>query len=267
MTMSTHTRTPEKQTRLVRFFTAAIFTAASILASSVWVGQAVAATDIPRAADGKPDFSGIWQTLSTAEWDLEPHAARKDAPAGLGVVEGNVIPYQAWALAKKKENFEKRATLDPQTKCYMPGVPRVTYTPFPFQIFQSDKELTLLYEYAHSVRTIYTNGSSHPAGHIDWWLGDSRAKWEGDTLVVDVIDFNDETWFDRSGNFHSDELHVVERYKLIDADHIQYDARIEDPKVFTKPWNISLLLYRHKEKNFQLLENECYTFDYEKFYP
>ena len=167
----------------------------------------------------------------------------------------------------KLGRWQKRATLDPQTKCYMPGVPRVTYTPFPFQIFQSDKELTLLYEYAHSVRTIYTNGSNHPAGHIDWWLGDSRAKWEGDTLVVDVIDFNDETWFDRSGNFHSDELHVVERYKLIDADHIQYDARIEDPKVFTKPWNISLLLYRHKEKNFQLLENECYTFDYEKFYP
>jgi hypothetical protein len=229
------------------------------------VSQSVSA--IPRTADGKPDLSGIWQTLSTAEWDLEPHNARKDAPAGLGVVEGNTIPYQAWALAKKKENFKNRAKEDPETKCYQPGVPRVTYTPFPFQIFQSEKELTLRYEYAHTVRTLYTNGNQHPSGHIDWFQGDSRGHWEGDTLVVDVIHFNDLTWLDRSGNFHSDELHVVERYTPTDPDHIQYQATIEDPKVFTKPWNINLVLYRHKEKGFQLLENECYTFGYEQFYP
>jgi hypothetical protein len=170
-------------------------------------------------------------------------------------------------LAKRQENFEHRATEDPQTKCYQPGVPRVTYTPFPFQILQSDNELTLRYEYAHTVRTIYTNNTQHPPGHIDWYQGDSRGHWEGDTLVVDINDFNDLTWLDRAGNFHSDELHVIERYTLLDADHIQYQATIEDPKVFTRPWNIELVLYRHKEKGFQLLEYECYTFDYEKFYP
>ncbi len=229
--------------------------------------QATATPGIPRTADGKPDLNGFWQTLSTAEWDLEAHNARKDAPAGLGVVTDGPIPYQDWALAKKKENFEKRATEDPQTKCYQPGVPRVTYTPFPFQILQSENELTLRYEYAHTLRTIYTNGTQHPPGHIDWYQGDSRGHWEGDTLVVDINDFNDLTWFDRAGNFHSDELHVIERYTLQDTDHIQYQATIEDPKVFTKPWNIEVTLYKHKEKGFQLLEYECYTFDYEQFYP
>lgn len=226
-----------------------------------------ARSGLPRGADGKPDLTGIWEALSTAEWGIEPHAARKDAPASLGVVEGNVIPYQPWALARRDKNFAKRATLDPQTKCFMPGVPRITYTPLPFQIFQSGKELTFLYQYAHSVRTIHANGAPHPPGHIDWWLGDSRGHWEGETLVVDVTDFNDQTWLDRAGNFHSDALHVIERYALVDADHIEYRATIEDPKVFTRPWNISLILYRHKEKNFQLLEHECYTFDYERFYP
>lgn len=222
---------------------------------------------IPRGANGKPDFSGSWQTLSTADWDIEPHNSRKDAPAGLGVVVGGNIPYQAWAAEKRKVNFEKREDLDPRNKCYLPGIPRANYSPYPFQIFQSDTDLTLLYEYAHTARTIYTNGSKHPSGHIDWWLGDSRGQWDGDTLVVDVIDFNDETWFDHSGNFHSDALHVVEKYSFIDPDHIRYEATIEDPKVFTRPWTIELVLYRHVEKNFQLLEYECYTFDYEHFYP
>jgi hypothetical protein len=222
---------------------------------------------IPRTADGKPDLSGFWQAFNTAEYDLQAHAARKDAPAGLGVVDGGAIPYQPWALAKKKENFEKREQLDPVGKCYMPGVPRITYAGYPFQILQNSKRLTVLYEFAHSVRNLYVDETKHPEGHIDWFLGDSRARWDGDTLVVDVIHFNDETWFDRAGDFHSDELHVVERYKLIGPDHIQYTATMEDPKVFTRPWNISMILYRHKEKNFQLLENECYAFDFEKYYP
>jgi hypothetical protein len=149
----------------------------------------------------------------------------------------------------------------------MPGVPRINYTPLPFQIFQSDKQLKVLYEYAHSVRDIYTNGTKHPEGHIDWFLGDSRGHWEGDTLVVDVVDFNDETWLDHAGDFHSDELHVVERYTPIDSDHIQYDATIEDPKVFTRPWTVKVILYRRIEPNVQLLDYECYIFDYEKFYP
>ena len=222
---------------------------------------------LPRTSDGKPNLSGIWQVMTTADWDIQDHQARPDAPAGLGVVEGGEIPYQPWALAKKKDNFEKRASADPLTKCYLPGVPRITYTPLPFQILQAEKQVSIFYQYAHAVRFIFANGSKHPEGHIDWWLGDSRGEWQGDTLAVDVIHFNDQTWFDRAGNFHSEELHVVERYTLSDADHIRYEATIEDPKVFTRPWKMSLLLYRHKEPNIQLLEHECYGFDYEKYYP
>lgn len=230
-------------------------------------GMACGQSAIPRTAEGRPDLSGIWQVMNTAEWDIQDHQARPDAPAGLGVVEGDQIPYQPWAAAKKKENFEKRATEDPLAKCYLPGVPRITYTPLPFQIFQTPKQVTIFYQYAHAVRHIFANGSKHPDGHIDWWLGDSRAQWQGDTLVVDVTDFNDLTWFDRAGNFHSDELHVVERYTLADADHINYEVSIEDAKVFTRPWKMSIILYRHKEKNFQLLEHECYGFEYEPYYP
>lgn len=237
------------------------FVLAVVTGSAAW-GQA-----IPRTPDGHPDLSGIWQVMNTAEWDIQDHQARPDAPAGQGVVEGDTLPYQPWAAAKKKENFERRAALDPQTKCYLPGVPRITYTPLPFQIFQSAKKISLFYQYAHAVRFIFTNGSKHPPGHIDWWLGDSRGEWQGDTLVVDVTDFNDQTWFDRAGNFHSEDLHVVERYTLADADHIQYEASVEDAKVFTRPWKMSMILYRHKEKNFQLLEHECYGFDYEQYYP
>ena len=234
-----------------------------------WVacGMACGQSAVPRTPEGRPDLSGIWQVMNTAEWDIQDHQARPDAPAGLGVVEGDQIPYQAWAAAKKKENFEKRATEDPLAKCYLPGVPRLTYTPLPFQIFQTPKEVTIFYQYAHAVRHIFANGSKHPDGHIDWWLGDSRAQWQGDTLIVDVTDFNDLTWFDRAGNFHSDELHVVERYTPADADHINYEVSVEDPKVFTRPWKMSMILYRHKEKNFQLLEHECYGFEYEPYYP
>jgi hypothetical protein len=229
--------------------------------------SSASAADIRRTADGRPDLSGVWQTLSPADRDLLPHAARKDAPANLGVVEGGEIPYQPWAAAKKADNFAKRETADPSGKCFMPGVPRVNYAPYPFQIFQSARGVTVLYEYAHSVRQIYTNGSRHPDGHIDWWLGDSRGHWEGDSLVVDVVDFNDETWLSHAGDFHSDQLHVVERYTPIDADHIRYEATLEDPKVFTRPWKIGLVLYRRIEPGVQLLENDCYAFDYERFYP
>jgi len=224
-------------------------------------------TPVPRAPDGKPDLSGFWQAFNTAAWDIQDHAAKKGIPGGQGIVEGNDIPYQPWAVAKKKENFENRATADPETKCYLPGVPRLTYEPFPFQIVQTPTEITVLYEYIHAIRSIYTNGTKHPPAHIDWWLGDSRGHWEGDTLVVDLIHFNDQTWFDRVGNFHSDALHLVERYSFLDPDHLNYEVTVEDPKVFTKPWKLSLVLYRHKEKNFQLLEYECYGFNYETIYP
>jgi hypothetical protein len=215
----------------------------------------------------QPDLSGVWQVLTPANFDIQDHSAQPGVPAGQGIVEGNTIPYKPEALAKKKENYRNRATADPETKCYLPGVPRITYQGLPFQIFQNSEGLTILYEYAHANRDIYTNGTPHPKGPIEWWLGDSRGHWEGNTLVVDVVHFNDETWFDQAGNYHSEQLHVVEKYSLADPDHINYQATIEDPKVFTKPWNIDLVLYRRKEKNVQLLEYECYGFDLEKYYP
>jgi len=217
-------------------------------------------TAIARTPDGKPDLSGIWQVLNTAAWDIQDHSASLGVPAGQGVVEGNDIPYQAAALQKKKENFANRRTADPETKCYQPGVPRITYMPYPFQIVQTPTFIAVLYEYNHVTRHIYIDGSPHPKGPIDnWYMGDSRARWEGDTLVVDVIHFTDQTWLDRAGNFHSEELHVVERYTPTDRDHIQYEATIEDPKVFTRPWKMSMPLYRRKEANVQLLDYECYT--------
>ena len=190
-------------------------------------------------------------------------------PGGQGIVEGNEIPYQAWALAKKKANFENRATLDSEAKCYQLGVPRITYAGHPFQIFQSSAsdKVVITYEYAHTIRFIYTKNTNHPRGPIEWWMGDSRGTWDKDTFVVDNLYFNDSTWFDEAGNFHSEALHVVERYTLTDPDHITYEATIEDPKVFTKPWKISLILYRHKEKNFQLLDYECYAFGDDQNYP
>jgi len=216
---------------------------------------------IPRAANGKPDFSGVWEVLNTAAWDILPHNADKGIPGGLGVVEGGMIPYQGSALAKKKENFEHRETDDTAAKCYMPGVPRITYMPYPFRIFQTPKYVTVLYEYIHIIRTIYTNDSAHPDG-LTFWNGDSRGHWDGDALVVDVTNFNDETWFDSVGDFHSEALHVIERYSYIDKDHLNYEVTIEDPKVFTRPWKMSMPLYRRIEKDVRPLEYDCNAFDH-----
>lgn len=214
--------------------------------------------------DGQPDLQGIWQVLNTAAWNIQDHHAQMGIPAGKGVVEGNEIPYQPWALAKKQQNFANRRTADPETKCYLPGVPRVTYMPYPFQIIQSRDQVTIVYEYIHTVRYIYLNGNPHPRGPIEWWMGDSRGRWEGNTLVADVVHFNDQTWFDRAGNFHSDALHVVERYRRTGRDLMRYEATIEDPKVFTRPWKMSMPLYRRQEGNMELLEYECYAYAMEE---
>ena len=222
------------------------------------------ATDVPRTQDGKPDLTGIWQVMNSAAWDIQDHQARKGVPAGMGVVEGNEIPYQPAALAKKRENFQNRETADPEAKCYLPGVPRLMYMPFPFQIFQTPSEILMVYEYKGSVRTIYMD--PHREAPTDSWMGWSNGHWEGDTLVVDVTSFNDHTWFDRAGNYHSDELHVVERYTPISPYHIKYEATIEDPKVFTRPWKISFPLYRRVEENVQLVEFNCVPFVEELMY-
>ncbi|WP_331346114.1 hypothetical protein [Cellvibrio sp. UBA7661] len=230
------------------------------------VQSASAAEKIPRL-NGKPDFSGIWQTTSAADYDLEPHSARIDAPPGPGVVDGGEIPYKPEALAKRKQNFENRFKADPRLKGWTLGVPRGIYYPEPLQIFQRERDITIIHQFGHSIRTIHTNGTDHPRDPNDWWLGDSRAKWEGNTLVVDVKHFNEETWLDRSGNYHSDALHVVERWTLIDANTIEYKARISDEKVFTRPWDITVFLHRHREPNFQLVEDYRFTLDYDQYYP
>ena len=219
----------------------------------------------PRTADGHPDFTGIWQVMSSAAWDLEPHIAQPGVPAGLGVVEGDAIPYTPAALAQKKKNNENRDTLDPDKKCYLPGVPRIMYEPFPFQIVQTPSVVTFLFEYVHAVRYLFMN-TAHPPGSIDWWMGDSRGRWEGDTLVVDVKDFNADTWLDQAGNFHSGDMHLIERFTPTDRDHIAYEVTVEDPKVFTRPWKMRMTLYRHNEPNLRLLEYECYSFDGPEIY-
>ena len=216
---------------------------------------------LPRTVGGKVDLSGVWETLNTAAWDLLPHNADKGVPGGLGVVEGNEIPYKSDALAKKKDNFEHRDTEDTDAKCFLPGVPRVTYMPYPFRIVQTPQYVAILYEYIHITRIIYLNGTPHPDG-IDFWMGDSRGHWEGDTLVADVADFNDQTWFDRVGDFHSDALHVVERYSFIDKDHLNYDVTIEDPKVFTRAWKMKMPIYRRIENGVRPLEWDCYAFEH-----
>jgi hypothetical protein len=244
--------------------------ASAVLIQVVAASAAMASTPkVPRLTNGKPDFSGIWQTLSAADFDLEPHGTRKDAPPGAGVVAQSEIPYLPAALEQRKKNFDARLTADPRLKCWTLGTPRGIYYPEPFQSLQRPQDLTIVFEFGDSVRTINTNGTLHPTEENanEFWMGDSRAHWEGDTLVVDVTDFNDETWLDRAGNFHSDALHVVERWTYLDADTIAYKARLEDPKVFSQPWDIEVLLYRHREKNFQLIENYCYTLEFDKYYP
>ncbi|HEY3160853.1 MAG TPA: hypothetical protein VGJ78_17925, partial [Vicinamibacterales bacterium] len=211
----------------------------------------------PRTREGQPDLQGIWQVLNTAAWDLQDHSASLGVPAGRGVVEGNEIPYRPDALAKKQENFKNRQQLDPEHQCILPGVPRITYLPYPFRIVQQADKVTILHEYSRIIRYIYMNGNPHPEGPIDWFMGDSRGRWEGNSLVVDVIHFNDATWFDRAGNYHSDALHLVERFTPTGADHLMYEVTIEDPKVFTRPWKISMPLYRRQEKDIELLEYEC----------
>jgi hypothetical protein len=240
--------------------------AAFILALGI-VQIAASAQAIRRTSDGKPDMNGVWQALNAAAWDIQDHSGQLGVPPGQGIVEGNEIPYQPWAAAKKKENFANRATADQtEANCFMPGVPRATYMPYPFQIVQTPKRLAITYEFAHALRDIPVDGSPHPDGLPDAWMGDSRGRWDGDTLVVDVTNFNDQTWFDRAGNFHSDALHVVERYTLNDSDHIRYEATIEDPKVFTKSWKISMPLYRLVDKNAKLLEYECVFYLQEERY-
>jgi hypothetical protein len=234
-----------------------------------------AAAGVPRMADGKPDLNGIWQAVGTAHWNLLDHTARPGPvlelgatfaiPAGQSVVEGNAIPYQEWAAAKQKENYENWLARDPEVKCYLPGLPRATYMPYPFQILQSaGDDILMAYEYASASRVIAMGPTEEPP--VDTWMGQSAGRWEGDTLVVDSTGFNDQTWFDRAGNFHSEALRLVERFTPVHADLIDYRATIEDAKVFTRPWTIQVPLYRRRDAGAQILEFKCVEFVEELMY-
>src|SRR5215467_1804514 len=246
-----------------------------------------------RTADGKPNFSGVWQANNEAYWDLEAHEARAGAvtqagvypqyefasvaaapvlalgaaggvPGSLGVVEGGTIPYKPEAAAIKKENRANWIDRDPELKCYLPGIPRAMYMPYPFQIIQSTNKIQMAFTFAGAARTIHLDKVEPPPD--DTYMGHSVGHWEGDTLIVDVTGFNGKNWFDRAGNFHGTSLHVTERFTPINQDAIRYEATIEDPEVFTRPWKIALPLYRRLESNIQLLEYPCIEFAEEFLY-
>ena len=245
-------------------------------------------TDIPRTASGKPNLNGIWQALGNAHWDIEPHVARAAlamqpgpvvpvpaqevlafgavgaVPSGSGVVVGGEIPYLPEALATKKDNQENWLSRDPEIKCYLPGVPRANYMQFPFQIFQSESKFFIAYEYAGAVRDIYLEEQGPP--ETDSWMGQSAGRWEGDTFVVEVSGFNDQTWFDRAGNHHSAALKVTERYDMTSPDHLMYEATIDDPNTFSRPWTIRMPLYRNIHPDARLGQFKCVEFVEELIY-
>ena len=213
------------------------------------------AAAIPRTADGKPNLQGFWKAQGRAAYDLRDHYARLNMPAGLGVVEGGDIPYLPAAAAARATNYRNRAMADPLSKCYMPGVPRVMYLDYPFQIFQTPKHLAITFEFNQDYRLIYTDGSRHPDG-IDFWMGDSRGHWEGDTLVVDVANNNGKTWFDMAGDFGSDGLHLTERYTMVGPNTIDYEVTFEDSKTYSRPWKIRMPLERQTGMT-RLMEYQC----------
>jgi hypothetical protein len=232
----------------------------------------------PRTADGKPNLAGIWQALNEGNWNIEPHAASDGpreygalyaVPAGVGIVEGGALPYKPEALKKRQENVENRFKreardgvraigADPEAACFMPGVPRANYMPYPFQIIQSTDKILIAYPFASASRLIYLKDIGESP--LDSYMGWSEGHWEGETLVVDVTGLNEKTWFDRAGNWHSNQMHVVERFTAASPDIIDYEATIEDPEVFTRPWKMSFPLYRRKDKGIQFLEFKCVPF-------
>jgi hypothetical protein len=259
---------------LVHTTIAAGIAVALLLAATAPLASQTASYRAPRAADGHADLSGIYEALNTANWDLEDHSAQPATmwetgsigaePAGESVVEGGAIPYKPEAVEKKKANFANRRTNDPEAKCYMPGIPRANYMPYPFQIVQSPRGIMFIYEFASANRLV-NMGKPEEAGS-DTWMGTNNGHWEGDTLVVDVTGLNGLAWFDRAGDFGGKQLHVVERFTRTDPYHLNYEATIEDPTVYTRPWKISMPLYRKVEKNAQLLEFKCVEFSEELLY-
>jgi len=227
----------------------------------------------PRTSDGRPDLNGIWQALDGPNWNLEPHAADfgtapqlgaiNAVPPGIGFVDGP-IPYRPDMLKQRDENYKNRMAADPEAKCYLPGVPRAMYMPQPFQIIQSPDHIMMVFQFAGAVRTVYMKDPKEAPAPS--WMGWANGHWEGEMLVIETTALDDRSWFDRAGNFHSDELKVVERIQARGPDSLTYEATIEDPKVFTRTWKITVPLYRHVEKNAQLLEFKCVEFAEEMLY-
>ena len=236
---------------------------------------ALAQDKIARLPNGKPDLNGIWQTMGSAHWNLEPHMAEPSPvvamgalgaiPGGLGVVEGGRIPYKPEALKKRDENKAKWLELDPLVQCKLPGVPRATYLPHPFQIVQEPNTMLFTYEFAGADRLVYFNRQGTEAP-VDSWMGYNLARWEGDTLVIETSSQMEDTWLDSAGNFHGPTMKVTERYTPQGANVLMYEATITDPDTFTRPWKISMPIYRRLDKNMQLLDFKCIEFVEELLY-
>jgi hypothetical protein len=229
----------------------------------------------PARIEGHPNLNGIWQAAGTAHWNIEAHPAESIGqfwqlgslaaiPAGQSIVDGGAIPYLPQAVAQRAENHAGWPKTDPEASCYLPGIPRATYMPFPFQIVQGQRDILFVYEFASANRIVYM--SDHQEPPVDSWMGWSNGRWDGDTLVIEVTGNNDRTWFDRAGNYHSAAMKVTERYSLIDTNHLQYIATIEDPETFSQPWTLRVPLYRRVEPNVQLLEFKCVEFSEELLY-
>jgi len=274
----------------------ALVAAALGAGAAMWAargGEQAARPPGPRTADGRPDFGGVWQALNEAHFDLQAHEARPaivtqpgvyqyeyarvpaapvlalgaagGVPGSLGVVQGDgQIPYKAEALAVKQENAANWIDRDPELKCYLPGIPRAMYMPYPFAIAQGTDKIQMTFAFSNAARVIHMNKVEGPPD--DTYMGHSVGRWEGDTLVVDVTHFNGKNWFDRAGNYHSDALHLTERFTPINADAIRYDVTVEDPKVFSRPWTISMPLYRRLEPNATVLDYNCIEFAEEFMY-
>lgn len=256
----------------------------ALVANTPVAGRQASSYKAPRSAyaDGKPDLNGIYQALNFANYDLRDHSMRPGAfwqlgalggtPPGRGVVEGGSIPYQPWAAKRQEWNYRHRLVADvykpemgdPELKCYLPGTPRAVYLPYPFQIVQTDKYVLFAHTFANANRVVHL--TNHRQSSVDTWMGWSNGRWEGDTLVVETNGFNDPVWLDRSGNFASGGLKVTERFTRTGAEHLNYEATLEDASVFTRPWKISMPLYRNVDPNAQVIEYRCVELTEEALY-
>jgi hypothetical protein len=258
--------------RTMRLASVALFAGGALLVAGG--AQAQVLTETPRAADGHPDLSGVWQALGTAHWDLEPHVsaypviddlgAMIAVPPGQGVVEGGEIPYLPEALAERDRRFANRLDEDPEYNCYLGGVPRSAYMPYPFQILQGEDDVAISYQFGTGMRRIMVDGEQEAP--LDSWMGWSNGRWEGDTFVVEVTGLNGLTWLDRAGNYASANARITERYTPLGPNHMRYEATIDDPTVFERPWTISLPLYRIVDENYRMLEFKCEPYAEEKLY-